>query len=594
MATRTIQIQPKTIQGNIGISDTQFVIENFVGLDGNVILQADIGGVNDVLYGTFEPNTIREEAFSAKILSNIGTTVTFECTRGLIGKHPYGTGGVAFPHDAGSKVVFSNNPNLFNKFIAKDNTEVVTGDIQVPTPAGSSSVVPRSYVNAEDAIINATIAALDAQNVKITGNQTVGGVKTFSSAPKVPDAIDDDEPFTKGQFDAAVQAAAANASETVKGVVQEATQAQVTNGTETGSTGARLFLNPKHTKATSAGVGDAGKIPKLNDEGKLDSSFLISTVGGDGSDKDVTISSGTTTLTKDMYYNNLTVNGTGTLVTAGFRIYVRNICEVDLTGGGGGITCSGGNGGNGGNGSGSNAGIAGTAGAGTATGTLPGSPAGKVGGVGGFSNSPSVGSATGGTSGDNRAISLGANGAAGGTGGIGGTGSSGGGAGGAAGIKTGTVITQPRNYTWANNLFQFASSSATSVERYTSSAGSGSGGGGNGWGNTAGIGAGGGGGGSGGAGGLLYIEAFRLILTGIGAIKANGGNGGNGGTAFASGNGGAVNGAGGGGGSGGVLIAVYYSKTGTGTITATGGTGGTGSNAGGAGNAGTIIEIKAK
>ena len=44
---------------------------------------------------------------------------------------------------------------------------------------------------------------------------------------------------------------------------------------------------------------------------------------GDGSDGDVTIS-GDTTLSRDMYYNNLTVNNTKILNTGGFRIFVKN------------------------------------------------------------------------------------------------------------------------------------------------------------------------------------------------------------------------------------------------------------------------------
>ena len=39
---------------------------------------------------------------------------------------------------------------------------------------------------------------------------------------------------------------------------------------------------------------------------------------GDGSDGNVTISSGVTTLVRDMFYNNLTLSGTGQIVTAGY------------------------------------------------------------------------------------------------------------------------------------------------------------------------------------------------------------------------------------------------------------------------------------
>lgn len=43
---------------------------------------------------------------------------------------------------------------------------------------------------------------------------------------------------------------------------------------------------------------------------------------GTGADGDVTISSNTT-LTRDMHYNNLTVNATFTLNTDGYSVYVK-------------------------------------------------------------------------------------------------------------------------------------------------------------------------------------------------------------------------------------------------------------------------------
>src|ERR1700677_5177942 len=50
---------------------------------------------------------------------------------------------------------------------------------------------------------------------------------------------------------------------------------------------------------------------------------------GDGSDGNAVISSGTTTLSRDMFYGNLTINGTGQIATNGFRIFVAGI--LDLT-----------------------------------------------------------------------------------------------------------------------------------------------------------------------------------------------------------------------------------------------------------------------
>ncbi len=49
---------------------------------------------------------------------------------------------------------------------------------------------------------------------------------------------------------------------------------------------------------------------------------------GDGSDGNVTISSGVTTLTRDMFYNNLTINGTGQVFTNNYKIFVKGLLDI--------------------------------------------------------------------------------------------------------------------------------------------------------------------------------------------------------------------------------------------------------------------------
>jgi hypothetical protein len=49
---------------------------------------------------------------------------------------------------------------------------------------------------------------------------------------------------------------------------------------------------------------------------------------GDGSDGDVTLGAGTTTLARDMYYDDLTVPNGSTLAAAGFRIFVAGLLTV--------------------------------------------------------------------------------------------------------------------------------------------------------------------------------------------------------------------------------------------------------------------------
>ena len=53
---------------------------------------------------------------------------------------------------------------------------------------------------------------------------------------------------------------------------------------------------------------------------------------GDGSDGDLSLSSGLFTLTRDMYYNNLTLSGTSTIRTNGFRLYIKGTLDISNAG----------------------------------------------------------------------------------------------------------------------------------------------------------------------------------------------------------------------------------------------------------------------
>lgn len=64
-----------------------------------------------------------------------------------------------------------------------------------------------------------------------------------------------------------------NASTTARGIVEEATVAEIAAGTAAGGTTARLFINPSSTISTSAGAADVGKVPRVNASGQLDITF---------------------------------------------------------------------------------------------------------------------------------------------------------------------------------------------------------------------------------------------------------------------------------------------------------------------------------
>ena len=250
---------------------------------------------------------------------------------------------------------------------------------------------------------------------------------------------------------------------------------------------------------------------------------------GSGNDGSITIS-GNTTLTRDMYYNNLTINSGVTLNTGGFRVFVKR--TLTLNGGGSLIQNNG------------------------ATGTSSGPFPGAIGGAGG------AGSTFGGGASANATNNGGGNGANGNA-----TFNSVGGAGGNGGNSPGVPATggfggpatPPTLANGGAGILNALPNTLTgrdlSNTQVTGGASGGNGSNGANW-----------PGGGGGGGGIVLVAA--KLIAGTGAIQANGGNGGS-----SAG----VNEAGGGGGGGGAAIVISANTVpGSVLITANGGTPGTG------------------
>ena len=53
---------------------------------------------------------------------------------------------------------------------------------------------------------------------------------------------------------------------------------------------------------------------------------------GSGNDGDVTLSAGITTITRNMYYNSLTLSGTARINVAGYKIFVRDTLDLSAAG----------------------------------------------------------------------------------------------------------------------------------------------------------------------------------------------------------------------------------------------------------------------
>lgn len=251
---------------------------------------------------------------------------------------------------------------------------------------------------------------------------------------------------------------------------------------------------------------------------------------GAGTDADPNASSGTITLTRDMFYANLTLSGTAILNTAGYRIFVRGTCTIS---GSAVIRRNGNNGTNATNQTGQAGGAA-----------LPGVNVGggQAGGAGVNSNQDAADVAAFG-------IGYGSNGGTGGNGG-----------GNTPAALGGTVTYAPEHIVNLQHLIGLV---------FKVGGGGGAGGSG---GAPSVLATAGGGGGGGSGGGVVFIMAKTFVNTSTSGVEAKGGNGGTGGAARTGNSGGGGGGAGGGGG----FIYIVGLDVTLGTISVAGGTGGTG------------------
>ena len=274
---------------------------------------------------------------------------------------------------------------------------------------------------------------------------------------------------------------------------------------------------------------------------------------------DVTISSGTTTLTDDYYVNNLTISGTGTITTAGYRIFVAG--TLDLTNAPLNAIVRNGTLGNAGSGA-SGGAVVNAQGANTVGGNLS-----SV--IGGNSGTGA------GTAGGNSVFASNSLGGQGGAGGSGGAPALAAGAAGGSTTSNATIVPFRR--------FDFNMLRGTTIVNGGGSGASGGGANGDGTNN-------GGGGGSGATAGCLIYIACNILkrdtTTAAGAIRAFGNTGG----AGANSSGGNSGGGGGAGGGGGGFVYLAYStlegNPATNLINVSGGAGGAGGNGTGTGRGG--------
>lgn len=525
MVGSTIPIQPAffetSLASGIGTSDTSLTLAAGTDAAGR-----SLSGYTCVVLNS--GNTNQEVTCGTAA----GTSIT-SLTRGI---DPLtGTSSVSaliFSHRRGEDVKITDFPNntIYGRILSGIDTfpnaiSFASGFHPCSVSAGSTTICDKNYIDAQ--IVAGSAAA----------NTATAGISIFASALQAASSTG------TGVFNAVTYNKVLGASYATD------TPNALTRGSVVPMTTIQGFLSQAWLDLTQAFTVSGLWTFNGNTVFNGSVSGMSYNFFGTGADGAVT-QSGTTTLTRDMYYSSLTIPQGNGILTNGFRIYVTGTLSLS-----GVIANNGSDGGVGGNSGGAGPGTAGAAGAATSCTTVG---CGVAGGAGASGNGASGGSTSG--------TALGGKGGAAGAG----TAGNSGGAGGAGSVST-TSVTNSMKTPYD---FYFLLNPTPTGTQFVSG-GIGGGGGGSGGNASAGCTAcTGAGGGGGGGGGVVPIYAHAITISSTGAIQAKGGNGGNGGTCGGNANNGV--GGGGGGGGGGIVVMLYNTLTNNGTITTSGGALGTG------------------
>ena len=200
---------------------TQLAVKMAVGATTGTLASAtDSDGValpTGVYFLTIDRNNSKKEYIKCTLTGTALTSIQSISRQGAL------TSGCVREHRVGANVIISDFASL-----SKIN-DLLTGvtNFDSGTPLGydgtasittDNQLATKKYVNDEDNLIDTNIATLDAQNVKITGDQTVAGIKTFSSSPIIPTPTTSTQAANKAYADGLAIAGSPDSSTTVKGI----------------------------------------------------------------------------------------------------------------------------------------------------------------------------------------------------------------------------------------------------------------------------------------------------------------------------------------------------------------------------------------
>ena len=202
-----------------------------IDLDGNVLTISSFGSSPTLTVDPGISGYEEIEGFTSITNNGNGTATIGGLSRDLASQYPYTTSGTGRAHAAGSTVVFSNNPQMYARFAAPENTQTWTA-----TQTFSSTTPPAYDFNPNFNLVSSTTFASVGYVASTSYNGTVNGTTA------------------------------------AKGIFQQATSLQAASSTAVGSTGANLVLGSNiatDTPSTSGCATSGGCVVMSLLNGKL-------------------------------------------------------------------------------------------------------------------------------------------------------------------------------------------------------------------------------------------------------------------------------------------------------------------------------------
>lgn len=228
------------LQTSLGTSDTTIRLSSFTDpRNGYAISMAYLN--TSVAYGTLDPQQgSRSElvSFTGVTQNADGTASLTGVTRGLSGVYPYTASSTLRKTHAGQSIfILSDAPQVFNEYGAKQNDETITGSWTFSGTTTMSKAGTTTFVGPVTFNSSTTHVGISSFNATTTffhasTSYACDGLSPLSSV------------CSKSYIDGVATSGAPDASTIQKGVVEEATAAELAAGTAAGATGARLFVNP--------------------------------------------------------------------------------------------------------------------------------------------------------------------------------------------------------------------------------------------------------------------------------------------------------------------------------------------------------------